>query len=98
MLDGTHFRVDSEEAAEKIDTFGTAHPKAAKRARLWAERGSELIDDSNHERAIRYLLALIGSLSDQNAINTQATIAYWARLILVPLWIIAATLLWLAIR
>ena len=98
MLDGAHFRREAMDAAEKLEMRGTHDPATVSRARLWADHGAELIDEQDSERATRYLLALIGTLSDQNAINTQNAIGVCTRRLLVPLWIMALTLAWLVIR
>jgi hypothetical protein len=99
MLDGDRFRADCEKAAQEIsDGLIGRDPAAASRARKWGDLGAEAIDAKDADRAIRYLLALVGNLADQNAINTQAIIVSSTRWILVPLWISSLTLLWMALN
>lgn len=98
MFDGERFRAECEEAVHNITSYGTGDPAAASRAKKWAGHGAALIDDQNAGRATRYLLALIGNLADQNALNTQRAIIVCTRRLLVPLWVAAAALLWIAFR
>ncbi|MBI3918170.1 MAG: hypothetical protein HY322_14335 [Betaproteobacteria bacterium] len=97
MFNGEAFRQDLEKAATYFESHSW-EPALASRVNKWADHGAALIDDQNADRATRYLLATIGSLADQNAICTQMTIAVWARRLLVPLWIAATALLWIAFR
>lgn len=100
MLNGDRFRADCELAAQQIHAgrIGTGAPAAARRASKWADFGAEAIDDGDANKATRYLLALIGNLSDQHSINTQAIIRSSTRWILVPLWIAALALMGIAFR
>jgi hypothetical protein len=99
MLDGNRFRADCEKAVQEINEGLVGRdPAAASRASKWAQLGAEAIDDNNADRATRYLLALIGNLSDQNVINTQAVIQSCTRWILIPLWVSALALLWIALN
>lgn len=99
MLNGDRFRADCEKAIQEISKGLVGRdPAAASRAGKWATLGAEAIDDKDADRATRYLLALIGNLSDQNAINTQAIIQSCARWVLVPLWVAALALIWIAFR
>ena len=99
MYDGEQFRTECLRGAESIDAGKTvADPTAAARARKWAETGSALIDHSESDRAVRYLLATIGNLADQNAVNTQAVMVASTRRLLIPAWIASVALVWIALR
>ena len=99
MYNGEKFRRDCLGGAEEIETgVKVADPVAAKRAKLWAEMGAELIDDEDPQRAIRYLLATIGNLADQNAVNTQLAAAMCTWRLVIPAWLTAVALIWIAVR
>lgn len=97
-FDGLRFREKCEGAAEALERDSKRDPSAANRARIWAEEGGYLIDNEDFSKSIRYLLATIGNLADQNAVNTQAALKSAARKILVPLWASAALLAYIAYR
>ena len=99
MFNGVRYRAECEKAVREINLglVTGADPAAASRASIWAEVGAEAIDDNDADKATRYLLAMMAHLSDQNAINTQGIISRYARRILLPLWVSALALLWIAL-
>ena len=97
MYDGEHFRLECLRSAQSTDDgIVQADPIAADRARKWGGVGGDLIDHEDAEVATRYLLATIGNIMDQNAVNTQLVVATWWRRALLPLWLSAGALLWIA--
>lgn len=101
MLNGERFRAELEAAAHDMamgkrgSLMGEPN---AERARLWANLGAEAIDDSDADRAIRFLLAATVNLLEQHMLIMQNIVWKSAGRILVPAWLSAVALLWIALK
>jgi hypothetical protein len=98
-VNGSYFRKEMEKTAEAVNqgTLGLGDPAIARRMRLWAAYGEKLINHPDHDSALRYLVALHASLSEQHVMNNQALMANAVRSLKRPLWICTLTLIVIAL-
>lgn len=90
---GQIFKSETEDAAKKLAKEPEITSRVISRVEAWANKGPGLIDSNEPDRALLYLLATNGNLTDQCLHILGDMMRRFHRRTVLPLWIIAALLL-----